>query len=748
MNKILAKSIGIDLIKHSKNVNLTSNKIINKILKEPNELTLEVIKLGSLLHDIGKTTEEFQKMLTGKIKKSKNKFRHNEIGWAFLYRYLNVNSEILKQVLDAVYWHHGISNRLNNNNHFEILESISDNDIENMKSILIELLGIEYCLVIPRDQDNYNGEKTPLYYPRNDSNNFQNFIINRTCIISADKLTSKLEEINALDKVDEFINEYLHKQNEYVFNECPFEYCERFEKQLEIVGECDKTTIIKAPAGFGKTLTGLIWSSKSNKKLIWVCPRNAVALSVYNSVLNELETFGLKVNIELFLSGEVKRSNHTNCVGFSSDIIITNIDNFLAPTVDSRISDRLFLINNTDVIFDEYHELVGEAALFSSFISMMRVRNRYTDCRTLLLSASPIKMEFLWDSINQSTKVLPNNNEHYLAAHDKKYLLNVTEELINVNGDNNLIIYNSISQAQINKKRYQCGEIIHSLFLPEELDNKIENLLTNYGKKSLRLETKRNLVGTHIIQASLDVSFKNLYESVLSPESTVQRCGRCDRWGDYLGVSTLNIFKVPNNKSENMIRDILYNRNISDTWFDYLLGYNGKEISLNELYVMYNDFNNKNASVIKNYIIRKHNDSLDSLERIYPIKFNETTNTDTLTAGSNKLRSFGNEIFFITQIYGSDEYTSPFNTRIYDSISKDFNETDNPLPRIKGVFKKLIKEDDIRFNYNDLMDNKNITLDAVRLYGKKSDTPYVRFDKVYHKEFGLVNIELLDRIIN
>lgn len=744
MSKIKAKSFGIELITHSRNVLLTANKIIYTILKNPESTTLEVIKLGALLHDIGKCTEVFQKMLNGKLKKSKNKFRHNEIGWAFLYRYLNVNSETLKQVLDIVYWHHGISNKLNENNHFQILESVSENDIETMKTILVELLGDDYLLKIPRDAENYNGEKTPLYYSRNDD--LEKYVINRTCIISADRLASKLEEKGLLDNVDEIIDEYLIKENTFVLDNCPSEYTTRFSKQLEIVDSCEKTTIIKAPAGFGKTLTGLIWGAKTNKKLIWVCPRNAVALSVYNSVLNELKAFNLNVNVELFLSGEVLKTNNKT-EGFTSDIIITNIDNFLAPTIDSRISDRLFLINKADVIFDEYHELVGEAALFSSFITMMRVRNRYTESRTLLLSASPIKMEFLWNSQSQITKILPNNDEHYSAIHNKKYKLNVLNENVNVNDVNSLVIYNSIAQSQINKNKFNCKEIIHSQFLPEELTFKIEKLIENYGKKSIRTLPKTNLIGTHIIQASLDVSFKDLYESVLSPEATIQRCGRCDRWGDFDGQSTLNMFKVSDSNSENKVRDILYKRNISDLWFDFLMESNGKEISLDELYKLYNLFNEKYASIIKNYITGKYNESLAYLERIYPIKFNETSSKDRLTAGSNKLRSSGNEIFYIAQIYKTNEYTSPFNTQIYKSISEDFGESNNPLTRILGVYKKLRNEDDKRFNYNDLLDNKKITLDEVRKYGKKSDTPYVNFSKVYHKELGLINKELLEKIL-
>jgi hypothetical protein len=45
--------------------------------------------------------------------------------------------------------------------------------------------------------------------------------------------------------------------------------------------------------------------------------------------------------------------------------------------------------------------------------------------------------------------------------------------------------------------------------------------------------------------------------------------------------------------SQAMIKNILYNRNLSDAWFDYLLPYDKKHLTLDELYIIYNSFNIK-----------------------------------------------------------------------------------------------------------------------------------------------------------
>ena len=103
MKKIYAKSgETILLTDHSKNVSKVSLSIMDKFPNEvKNDLSWrKVIEISSLLHDIGKSTSEFQKNLKKGIDGySKNKFRHNEIGWAFCYRYLNVSLDILNPIL-------------------------------------------------------------------------------------------------------------------------------------------------------------------------------------------------------------------------------------------------------------------------------------------------------------------------------------------------------------------------------------------------------------------------------------------------------------------------------------------------------------------------------------------------------------------------------------------------------------------------------------------------------------------------
>lgn len=140
IDDFIAKSNNVKLINHSKNVGILSKYIATKFLGISDENLLKLIEISGLLHDIGKIYKNFQDSLKDN-KKTKNKFRHNEIGGAFLYKYLNENilddtshnSDNLDLVVRAVYWHHGITNKMASDYISDVLNTITDDDIEIFK---------------------------------------------------------------------------------------------------------------------------------------------------------------------------------------------------------------------------------------------------------------------------------------------------------------------------------------------------------------------------------------------------------------------------------------------------------------------------------------------------------------------------------------------------------------------------------------------------------------------------------------
>lgn len=77
-------------------MSIFASEIANKILIDDNNIK-EIVRISSLLHDIGKICEDFQKLLKNIKKESKSKYRHNEVGWAFLSKYLNLNNKEIQK---------------------------------------------------------------------------------------------------------------------------------------------------------------------------------------------------------------------------------------------------------------------------------------------------------------------------------------------------------------------------------------------------------------------------------------------------------------------------------------------------------------------------------------------------------------------------------------------------------------------------------------------------------------------------
>lgn len=747
VKEFLAKSLGINIADHSNMVQKISTSIaetINPDLIKTDPNIAEAIRIGSLLHDIGKCTVNFQKKIKGKNPDEENlevksKFRHNEIGWAFLSRNLNLPKDILDIVLDLVYWHHGISNTMCKHTDIEIEDTLTQEDKDMMLTYLLTIVD-ESCV----SEKALRPVESPKYYYGELEKEYKNTIntFARTCLISADRMVSSVEwrnlsetEIKSLILDKSLRNKTVDiKTNQYFGKE-------RFTLQTEIVDNIEKTTIVKAPAGFGKTLIGLLYSLlKSNKKLIWVCPRNMIARSVYKSIIEELNGFEKNdITVELFLSGEVEIANHKFNEGFNSDIIITNIDNYLNPSVDNRTSDRLYTILNADVVFDEFHELIGETPLFSCFLNLMRVRHQMTNSKTILLSATPSCMEFLWETTGiENTTILPNAETHYPAQHDKKYAINLVDSLDEIKeADQSLVILNSVKNTQNYRNRMKNGILIHSYF--EESDRKrlTEEIYNSYGKDVKLDMFKPDVVGTHILQASLDISFKNVYDSVISPETTLQRFGRCDRWGWYLEQCSMNFLVYPD-KGEDRLREVLYSKNLSYMWIEHLRQFDGKYLTLDEFYCVYNKYNSDNKKAIQKYLIELNRNSIKSLSTIHPEKIylvKPKGNKGVFSAAGNKIRmSAGFDRFIIAEYSdGSQTFSSPFTVNFFNR-DEFYNEVLSNQSNLLKKMKYIRNQADDRFDYNSMIEACKIDL---KIYGKKSNTPHIRPGFVYDKILGL-----------
>lgn len=778
VQEILAKSSGIRLVNHSKNVAFLSKYIAEKYLGVRDETLINVIYVSGLLHDIGKGYSDFQTYLKTE-KKKKHKFRHNEIGGAFIRQYLNVNgidklnllshdSDLLQLFVSAVYWHHGITNRMGDNYFEEVLDDITSKDIEILKEILVGFVGENGVLDEPRSGMN----KTPNYFIVDgvNENTFNSKLgVIRSCLISADRIVSSIEDdigdfkLNN-DNVESLLGKILEdkilKPKDYNLTEENYQQIdiERLNKQLEIVEETGKTTITNAPAGFGKTMIGILWGIRNNKKIIWVLPRNEVARSIYKSVLEDLNILGLDMKVELYLTGNTIERNYESTQEFSSDLIITNIDNFLVTSYSDKLSDRLFLVNSANVIFDEYHEFVSTDAYFAAFINIMRSRNNFTVGETLLLSATPFNIQGYWETKENKTTILPKENEHYPAIHDYTYNIEVIDKYVHKEEPNELTALNSIFESQLMKKNSPNSMLMHSGFSDEKIRENMDKLLRDFSKHN-KDEKTYSLIGALMVRASLDISFKNLTCSITSPQDDIQKIGRCNRFGENEDNSTIRFIKLPDSNgkmetspNENAVIRMLYDLALSNKWYDVLKQYNNNKLTLNQFYEIFNEFNVENENNISKLIRNKYRESLSSLSRnAYPFKMMKTQKSDIITAGGNKLRSSGNEVFYVVRSYEDPEkFVGVFNEQVRGDWGEFFSEGANAMNRMVKTMKHIMEgENEMELDYSELLGmKKRLNLDIIRRYARKSNTPYIRYDVKYHPVFGLVRDSHENRLLS
>jgi len=778
MEEIKAKSTGEGLIIHSNKVADLAVSLFESLEWNSNDLNQKnniknQIRQASLLHDIGKTIESFQESLKrGKSKKGVH--YHHEIGWAFLSQHTTLD-EI---VLDGVYWHHGIDNKMSSYTDREVLENkknkITPKDIKSMRDFVVDV-GLGDYLRDLEDID-YRSSKSPCYWELDDKTNKsigkkKSFV--RTYVVSADRLISSDIE-NPLELSSEIIScgDISLGENKYKGK--------RFDKQLSIAKEgSEGTTIFNAPAGFGKTVTGLLWWLEGKgKKLIWVAPRNAVATSLYyNSIKSDIKSLGIDCSVELYLGGSVVESFSLNkneeathnSIGFDSDIIITNIDNFAQPSLENGVMDRLYMIYQCDVIFDEYHEFCqGGNALYGCFISLMRQRHLMTNARTALLSATPIGMEtkLLSNFPNEKqVKFLPERHSHYTAAHNKKFILRVIDgDIPNIKPDSSSIVYfNAVTNCQKYKIDNPQLSLVHAQFESKDRRNIVKDIYDLYGKESKLNFNKRSIISSNLTQASFDVSFYRVYESVLSPQDTMQRMGRLNRWGTWGGTPEFHCYFHQNKvqySSEDIIRSNFYDQSLTTAWFNHLKPYDQKEMSLDQMYKIYNDFKKKNSSGENSVVMNFINSSTDYLSKIYPNKRHSVSfgGNEVFHADGNKIRKNGLGVFFICR-HVNGGYSDAFSRSIYQGkFAETFEEDKFSFSRMKEAIKSLHLSNDSRFNFSDIWKLLGVSNSTEEHRGRKlvdktylqraakfSDTPYYADNYLYHPDFGYIKKNILNQ---
>jgi CRISPR-associated endonuclease Cas3-HD len=710
LKKYLAKSNGEDIISHT-------NKVIENIkLLIPdynlNQIDENILINSAILHDIGKLTEKTQSYLKKQqsiLDNDKIKYTHNIIGWYFIMTYTNIQYK--DKIANLVLWHHANYDACDNLDIklVDISKYIKPNDLILMK---------EFCnhYNIPLNQIEDENLQLDTQFYRLDN-------LLRSILITADVSASANQNVN-----------HLFKQNTNDLSQLnpDFLNSDRTKKQLEILNQItqNNTTIVKAPTGFGKTIIGLLFTMKSDKNVIWVCPTNTIAESIYDDILNDMKLINLNLNVELYLTGERIKANN-NLPEFTSKLIITNIDNYIKPSVTNNYGIRCLMIYNCNAIFDEFHQYDDmKCALNAAFNNIMDKRHNQLNSTTLMLTATQSPFRFL--NVNaKPINILPNQNQHYQPIHNQKYNINFHNNTPTELMKGEFIFFTHVvDDVQEYYKNYNGPKLIsHGRYLDDDKNYRKQLVLSNYGKNGPRIQYA--VFTNQILTTSCDYSVKTMFIKCPTIKEFVQAIGRINRWGN-LGETNIHIILNKNKNDQTFIGSTDEN-NLQQIFITELQQqFQNLPLTLNDIYTFYNTFTLKYKSLINQISRENLNISKNMLKNVFP-KRKKLTNYNIKITNNNKMRksSAYNEIFIYVKRTNNNHWvTINYNVNNLIGLTKTFNE--NQKTYINQI--KKIKELE-NYNKYKLITPETIIKDAI-FY----DSPYPVFNYQYDEELGLIKI--------
>lgn len=699
---LLAKSNGTSLIDHSHAVALRCKELATQMLYGnelrhvvgPQYTTEDVIKAcyyAGLLHDVGKAVPYFQEYIASHnepvpseddwvdvVTDSEVVTRyHNEFSWAAVCTYEDEiktaiglsDRKCWEAVKYSIFWHHAAAADYGEIKGRDIFFA-KEFELGAVLACMNDMLGQDFQIKEPvaRDIPDFLAIE-PMPY---EDNALIMFV--RAVLIRADR------EVSGYVKPEkEFLNPISHIA-------CPWGFdLARYQTQMDIVNRTnDITTEVAAPAGFGKTFIGLLWAVRFTETVYWVCPRNEVVDSVYKSLVALKPVLGIDINIEKMYTGIIQDS--VNALAKNQPrIVVTNIDAISSPLASNRQANLQYDMMVKPMIFDEFHEFPADnCPMYAAYNLLMEIRNDFTCAYSLLVSATPYTI-YKEESFRNPVNYLPKRNGHYEPQHNKPYGVSIVKKEPKPAMDT-AIVFNVVKAAQEAAQQEPLAYCFHSKFTEDDKNQIREQIYKMYGKGATA--EKYPVVSGPIMRASMDISFKHIVIFVSSPFSDMQIIGRCCRWGEFDDATITFVIPdklSPADRTYLDHNDFPKSHRIYHKWVECLKANVKEQMTLTDLYDMYDRFNWENAELIAEYQHYLHKKGLEQLvKQCYPHR-PAYFKTPKNRGNKGSLRNTDPSIYFVVK-NKDGHYVGPF--QVGESVT-DFSD----LSVAKEAFTPYYKKD-------------------------------------------------------
>ena len=282
------------------------------------------------------------------------------------------------------------------------------------------------------------------------------------------------------------------------------------------------------------------------------------------------------------------------------------------------------------------------------------------------------------------------------------------------------------------------ASLLHAMFT-DERRNEIEALLyKKHGKKSPITE-RNTVIGTNVLSTGLNISARNIYDFIVNPEGTIQRgCGRGGRFGE-LEYDSINYYVCSFNKdaSSNKFISSTYSKDLYNKWHDKLKIFDGKTITKNDLYDLYESFYDENLGLFIDYMFSTFMKSAKCLRKFTPYATSKKTNNKASKNDLTKKYTFRGESnnIYVSARYIDDEekISTPI---ILDTIRINNNECrEKEAQKFHYRFFKKNCNDSFKHIYKDYY--TCFPEDWFRL-ALSYNTPLVLYYARYSDELGLI----------
>lgn len=585
--KILAKSNGLTLLEHTRDVLMACEEICKKISSVPQKFE-DLLKLAAFYHDLGKVIPSFQKKVGGQ--KPTNDIPHSFVSVVFIPKELLLKlGDDAKILLSAVVYHHwrdsyldfllGARKELVKEAFKKLLEDeplrkqLLSRLQEEMKGLsehedvfkvafnesLCKYLShnslVESGLLLPPHIFSLLPSLVLSEFNVKDED-YKKYVLVVGTLMRADRFASACEQDQVGKPIDQMIS-----QIEISMNVDPYDVVhkklqdtigsEPWQAQKLKQGLQGENLILVAPTGSGKTEFAFMWTKG---KTIFTLPLRSATNMIFERAKGYFGTENVSLlhsdaDLHIYSSGDFDEEGEVWKIlelsrSLSYPFIVSTGDQIFPACLKYPGYEIVYsVLSRSYLIVDEIQAYSPESAAI--IVKMLEDVNALGGRFLLMTATLP---NFIKEIVRKRTKlderqILDVYNEIEQGQRKRNVVCFVCSDdpcekakEFFLKGKKVLVVRNTIENAKKTfeqlRKEIEAEKVylIHSQLTSDDR-SRIEQKLEDYrpGKQSEPIV----LVSTQVVEASLDIDFDVLLTDVAPADSLVQRMGRVYRRRSY-----------------------------------------------------------------------------------------------------------------------------------------------------------------------------------------------------------------------